>query len=218
MRGIFITIEGPDGAGKTSVLQEILPRLQFRANRELVVTREPGGIEIAEQIRNIILSQENEQMDERTEALLFTAARRQHLVEKIVPALERGAIVIADRFVDSSLAYQGAGRRLGMDAIYELNEFATEGIEPDLTLYLDVDSEVGLQRIQFNRPNEINRFDLDEVSFHQRVRHGYLKLVQAFPERIVKIDARHSLNQVADEAFYTILERFPDFFDRGRQF
>ena len=101
-----------------------------------------------------------------------------------------------------------------MDEIYALNEFATEGIEPDFTLYLDVDSEVGLQRIRFNRPHEVNRFDMDEVSFHQRVRHGYLKLYQAFPERIVKIDARHSLNQVADEAFYTIMERFPEVFNR----
>ncbi|MDR2833073.1 MAG: dTMP kinase [Streptococcaceae bacterium] len=214
MQGIFITIEGPDGAGKTSVLREIMPRLQFAANREFVVTREPGGSEIAEQIREIILDVNNTAMDERTEALLYAAARRQHLIEKVIPALKRGAIVIADRYVDSSVAYQGAGRKLGMDAVYDLNQFATEGLEPDFTLYLDVDSEVGLERIRFNRANEINRLDMDEISFHQRVRHGYLKLLQNFPNRIHRIDARHHLTQVADESFGAIIDRFPEIFNR----
>ncbi|SJZ88794.1 dTMP kinase [Pilibacter termitis] len=209
MKGIFITIEGPDGAGKTSVLQEVLPQLKEMTRREIVATREPGGIPIAEEIREVILHPKNTAMDERTEALLFAASRRQHLVEKIIPALNRGAIVIADRFVDSSLAYQGAGRGLGMDEIAQINLFATEGITPDLTIYLDVDSETGLSRIANSRMNEVNRLDLDAMSFHQRVRHGYLKLLELYPERIKKVDARLSLPFVIEQVMELLVDEFP---------
>ena len=151
MKGIFITIEGPDGAGKTSVIKELGPKLANELNRPLVLTREPGGIPIAEKIRNIILDPKNTEMDERTEALLYAAARRQHLVEKILPAIEAGKLILCDRFVDSSLAYQGAGRRIGMAEVASINEFAIESVTPDLTLYLDVDSDTGLSRIQQGR-------------------------------------------------------------------
>lgn len=210
--GIFITIEGPDGAGKTSVISELYPRLQLIAKKGIIKTREPGGIRIAEKIRQIILDPRNEEMDERTEALLYAAARRQHLVEVILPALNEGKIIICDRFVDSSLAYQGAGRRIGMNEIAQINEFATEGTTPHFTLYLDVDSDTGLRRIQQNRTHQIDRLDSEGLEFHQRVRHAYLKIAEENPERITKIDARMGLQEVVDKSFAAIVERFPNYF------
>lgn len=151
-------------------------------------------------------------MDERTEALLYAAARRQHLMEKILPALEAGQIVLCDRFVDSSLAYQGAGRRIGVKAIASINEFAIEGTVPDFTVYLDVDSDTGLQRIQKNRQQQIDRLDSEGLEFHQRVRHEYLKLVEENPERITKIDARMGLEDVVEATFQAIVKRYPTYF------
>ncbi|MBO0474719.1 thymidylate kinase [Enterococcus sp. DIV0840] len=212
MQGIFITIEGPDGAGKTSVLNELYPRLDLAAERSIIKTREPGGIPIAEKIRQIILDPRNQEMDERTEALLYAAARRQHLMEKVLPALEEGKIVLCDRFVDSSLAYQGAGRRIGVEAIAAINEFAIEGTVPDFTIYLDVDSDTGLNRIKNNRQQQIDRLDSEGLEFHQRVRHEYLKLVEENPERITKIDARMSLEDVVEATFQAIVKRYPEYF------
>lgn len=212
MSGIFITIEGPDGAGKTSVINELFPRLQLLAKEGIIKTREPGGIRIAEKIRQIILDPRNEEMDERTEALLYAAARRQHLVEVILPALNEGKIIICDRFVDSSLAYQGAGRRIGMSEIARINEFATEGTTPHFTLYLDVDSDTGLRRIQKNRRHQIDRLDSEGLEFHQRVRHAYLKIAEENPERITRIDARMGLEEVVNQSFKAIIERFPNYF------
>lgn len=213
--GLFITIEGPDGAGKTTVLNELFPRLQMIAQKEIIKTREPGGVLIAEKIRQIILNPDHRQMDERTEALLYAAARRQHLVEVIVPALNEGKIVICDRFVDSSLTYQGAGRRIGMKEIAQINEFATEGLEPDFTLYLDVDSDTGLRRIQNHRKKDIDRLDLEGLEFHQRVRHAYLKLAEENPVRIHRIDAKMSLQEVVESSYSAIVESNPTFFKRG---
>lgn len=213
--GLFITIEGPDGAGKTTVLNELFPRLQMIAKKEIIKTREPGGVLIAEKIRQIILNPDHRQMDERTEALLYAAARRQHLVEVIIPALNEGKIVICDRFVDSSLTYQGAGRRIGMKEIAQINEFATEGLEPDFTLYLDVDSDTGLRRIQNHRKKDIDRLDLEGLEFHQRVRHAYLKLAEENPVRIHRIDAKMSLQEVVESSFSVIVESNPTFFKRG---
>lgn len=210
--GIFITIEGPDGAGKTSVINELYPRLQLIAKKGIIKTREPGGVKISEKIRQIILDPRNGEMDERTEALLYAAARRQHLVEVILPALNAGKIVICDRFVDSSLAYQGAGRRIGMAEIAQLNEFATEGTAPDFTLYLDVDSDTGLRRIRQNRTHQIDRLDSEGLEFHQRVRHAYLKLLEENPTRIHRVDARTGLQEVVDESFKTIVTSYPDYF------
>jgi len=212
VNGLFITIEGPDGAGKTSVLEELYPRLQLEATRKIVKTREPGGVRIAEKIRQIILDPKNEEMDERTEALLYAAARRQHLIEVVLPALNEGNIVICDRFVDSSLAYQGAGRRIGMPEIANINEFATEGTTPDFTLYLDVDSDTGLHRIQKNRAHQYDRLDSEGLEFHQRVRHAYLKLAEENPVRIHKIDARMGLQDVVESSYSAIVEAYPAFF------
>nr|WP_242551035.1 dTMP kinase [Enterococcus ureilyticus] len=212
VQGIFITIEGPDGAGKTSVLNELYPRLNLAAERSIIKTREPGGIPIAEKIRQIILDPRNQEMDERTEALLYAAARRQHLMEKVLPALEEGKIVLCDRFVDSSLAYQGAGRRIGVEAIAAINEFAIEGTIPDFTIYLDVDSDTGLNRIKNHRTQQIDRLDSEGLEFHQRVRHEYLKLVEENPERITKIDARMGLVDVVEATFQAIVNRYPEYF------
>jgi len=212
VNGLFITIEGPDGAGKTSVVNELFPRIQLIAKRGIVKTREPGGVKIAEKIRKIILDPRNEEMDDRTEALLYAAARRQHLVEVIMPALNAGKIVICDRFVDSSLAYQGAGRRIGIPEIAKINEFATEGLKPDFTLYLDVDSDTGLKRIENSRHGEADRLEIESLEFHQRVRHAYLKLAEEDPIRIHKVDARMSLQEVVDASFTAITEAYPQFF------
>lgn len=213
VNGLFITIEGPDGAGKTSVINELYPRLQLIAKRGIVKTREPGGVKISEKIRQIILDPQNEEMDERTEALLYAAARRQHLVQVILPALSAGKIVICDRFVDSSLAYQGAGRRIGMPDIRKINEFATEGTKPDFTLYLDVDSDTGLKRIENARSGrQVDRLETESLEFHQRVRHAYLKLAEEEPIRIHKVDARMSLTDVVEESFAAITESYPQFF------
>lgn len=213
MRGLFITVEGPDGAGKTSVIAELTPLLKKVANRNIVVTREPGGSKIAEKIRHLILDKNNTEMDAKTEALLYAASRRQHMIEKIIPALEQGDIVLCDRFVDSSLAYQGAGRKIGIDAVAQMNLFATDGLQPDLTLYLDVDSDTGLSRIYHHRQDEINRLDVEAPQFHQLVRHGYLKVLAQNPERMVKINARLPLEQVIAACFKVVVDREPNYFN-----
>jgi dTMP kinase len=187
-KGIFISVEGPEGAGKTTVINQIVKELKNRGT-DVVQTREPGGIGIAEQIRSVILNKENTAMDARTEALLYAAARRQHLVEKVMPAVERGAVVLCDRFIDSSLAYQGHARGLGMDEVASINAFATDGMMPELTLLFDVSPEVGLARIHRHDGREVNRLDLEGLSFHEKVREGYLLLAERDAGRIVVIDA-----------------------------
>lgn len=197
--GIFITIEGPDGSGKTTIIQMLAENLE-REGFEVIATREPGGIEIAEQIRKVILDPDNTAMDSRTEALLYAAARRQHLTEKVRPALEKGKIILCDRFVDSSLAYQGHARGLGIDEVYSINEFAIEDMMPELTLYFDIAPEVGLERINKNKGREVNRLDMEKLDFHQKVREGYMILADRFADRIVKIDASKELEAVYEQA------------------
>lgn len=194
-KGIFITLEGGEGSGKTTMISRLSNYLEER-NIAYLVTREPGGIEIAEKIRSIILDPEHTAMDARTEALLYAAARRQHLVEKVIPALEEGLIVLCDRFVDSSLAYQGYARGIGVEEIRSINLFATEDITPDVTIYFDVEPEIGLARIAANQDREVNRLDLENRLFHDKVREGYLKLVENEPGRIKMIDASLSPDEV----------------------
>lgn len=210
LAGIFITFEGPDGAGKTSVLNAVTAALTLKLGSKIILTREPGGSVIAEDIRRVILNTENTAMDARTEALLFAASRRQHIKEVIEPALEADKVIFCDRFVDSSVAYQGAGRGIGTDAVFQMNKFAMGNVKPDLTLYFDIPSEIGLTRIQKFRENEINRLDQESLAFHQRVRQAYLELYQANPERIVLIDATPSLEEVTAQALQVILERYPE--------
>ncbi len=170
--GLFITIEGPEGSGKTTVAKMITERLKMEGY-PVVYTREPGGVEIAEKIRDIILDVNNTKLDPRSEALLYAASRRQHLVEKVEPALAEGKIIICDRFIDSSLAYQGHARGLGIDEVFEMNMFAINKRLPDLTILLDIDPQEGLNRINKNRSGELNRLDLENLSFHQKVHEGY---------------------------------------------
>ncbi|MGG4167498.1 dTMP kinase [Rossellomorea vietnamensis] len=199
-RGIFITVEGPEGAGKSTILSELYQQL-LEDGRDVIQTREPGGISIAEQIREVILDTRNTEMDKRTEALLYAAARRQHLVEKVIPALEEGKIVICDRFIDSSLAYQGNARGIGMEEVMDINQFAIEDKMPDLTLYFDIAPEEGLKRIAKHNDREVNRLDLESIDFHTRVRKGYQKLIKQYPDRIQVIDASKSKEAVFADAY-----------------
>ena len=201
-RGIFITFEGPDGAGKTTIINMVAEQLG-----NVILTREPGGIDIAEQIRAVILDKENTAMDSRTEALLYAAARRQHLIEKVKPALDQGKIVLCDRFVDSSLAYQGYARGLGIDEVFAINQFAIENLMPELTIYFDIESELGLMRINKNKGREINRLDLEDLEFHQKVRAGYHLLIERFPDRFRSVDASMTVENVFAETLKIIQER-----------
>ncbi len=203
--GLFITVEGPEGAGKTTVFQMITEELKTEGY-SVVFTREPGGIPIAEKIRDVILDKNHTEMDSKTEALLYAAARRQHLVQKIIPALNAGSIVLCDRFIDASLVYQGFAREIGIREVYEINKFAVEEVMPDLTLYFDIEPETGLERINKYRRNEINRLDLEGIDFHRKVREGYLELLHLFPDRIKKIDANQPIEHVKDEAKSLILK------------
>lgn len=204
-KGLFITIEGPEGAGKTTILQKLADRLESEGQK-VIQTREPGGIDIAEQIRKVILDTKNTAMDSRTEALLYAAARRQHLIEKVKPALEQHYVVLCDRFIDSSLAYQGYARNLGIDEVYTINQFAIEDMMPSLTLYFDIDPEIGLERINRNKGREVNRLDLEDLHFHHKVREGYELLLNRFPDRIYKIDAGQTIEIVLEEAYIKIQE------------
>ncbi len=195
--GFFITIEGPEGAGKTTVMQDVFEQLKSEGY-DLISTREPGGIRISERIREVILDNEFTEMDGRTEALLYAAARRQHLVEKIEPALAQGKVVLCDRFVDASLAYQGYARGLGIDEVLSINEFAIGKLMPDLTLYFDVEPEIGLNRIAKNDNRELNRLDVESLAFHQAVRTGYQEVVKRYPNRIQVIDASQSQEEVTN--------------------
>lgn len=205
-KGLFITFEGPEGAGKTTVIAEIDKRLE-RMGKDTVLTREPGGIRISEKIRSIILDNAHQEMDGRTEALLYAAARRQHLVEKIIPALEEGMIVLCDRFVDSSLAYQGFARGLGMDEVMSINQFAIEDKMPDLTIFFDISPEEGLQRIEANAGREQNRLDNETLQFHKNVYEGYERLLEKYAERIVSIDASKPLSEVIENVWKLISSR-----------
>lgn len=203
---MFITLEGPEGSGKTTAVEAAVKKLQ-EMGYEIVRTREPGGTPIAEQIRNVILEKGNTAMDSRTEALLYAASRRQHLVEKVWPALKEGKIVICDRYLDSSLAYQGGARGLGIDNVLNINLFATEDTWPDLTLLFDIKPELGLARISANSEREVNRLDLEKLDFHNKVRESFLSLAKRYPDRYVIIDASQSREEVAKATMEAILSR-----------
>ena len=205
VNGTLISFEGPEGAGKSSILEAILPLLEEKGI-PYITTREPGGVDIAEKIRQVILDPDHTSMDAKTELLLYIASRRQHLVERVLPALAVGKVVLMDRFIDSSVAYQGYGRGLSVEAIEWLNQFATDGLKPDLTLYFDLDVEEGLARIARNHEREVNRLDLEGLELHQKVRQGYLALAEKEPERIVKIDASQPFEAVLADVL-TILEK-----------
>ena len=205
-KGFLVSLEGPEGAGKTSVLEALIPILEDR-RMEVLTTREPGGVLIGEKIREVILDPSHTEMDPKTELLLYIASRRQHLVEKVLPALAAGKLVIMDRFIDSSVAYQGFGRGLDIDAIDWLNEFATDGLKPDLTLYFDIEVEEGLARIAANSNREVNRLDMEGLDLHRKVRQGYLSLLEREGNRIEKIDASLPLDQVIENTQQLLFDR-----------
>lgn len=204
--GTFITFEGGEGAGKTTAINLLAERLK-ELGVKVLVTREPGGIPIAERIREVILDTSHTSMDPRTEALLYAAARRQHLVEKVIPALNQGNIVLCDRFVDSSLVYQGFARGLGMDAVKEINAFAIQDTMPELTFWFDINPVVGLARITSNDGRELNRLDQESMSFHLKVREGYAQLAKKHPERIVCIDAAVSTEEIIKQMIDILREK-----------
>lgn len=205
MQGKLITIEGLDGAGKTTVIKNVLKRLANHSELEFVYTREPGGNQIAEQIREVILNQKNSNMDAVTETLLYAAARRQHLIEDIKPMLEQGKIVICDRFVDSSIAYQGVGRDVGYDKVKQINDLIIDEIKPDLTLYFEIEPEIGLKRISDHRIDEVNRLDKEEVNFYKKVAQGYHQLIKNDPERFEIINAEQPIQNTEDDVIVVLL-------------
>lgn len=197
--GLFITFEGPDGSGKTTLTTRLADYLKNN-NKEVLLTREPGGIGISEKIRHIILDPANDKMDDRTEALLYAASRRQHLVEKVLPAVNDGKIVLCDRFVDSSLAYQGYARGIGIEEVLNINLFAIDNHMPDLTIFIDVDPMIGLSRV--GSRGEKDRLELAGNDFHNRVYEGYKQVISMYPDRIKVVDGNRSI----DEVFESVLK------------
>lgn len=203
---MFITFEGPDGAGKSTIIKLVHEKL-LQDGFNIVLTREPGGTPIAEKIRDIILDNSNQALDARTEALLYAASRRQHLVEKIWPALKAGKIVLCDRFLDSSLAYQGGGRNLGVENVLNINLFATENTYPDLTLFFDVSPEVGLARVSKDKKRVADRLDNENENFHDKVYKTFKEIIEQNKNRIVVIDASKSIDEVVETTYKIIKER-----------
>ena len=203
---MFITIEGGEGSGKTSALKLIVDDLA-KNGFVILQTREPGGTPIAEQIRSVILDPENTALDARAEALLYAASRRQHLVEKVWPAEREGKVVICDRFIDSSLVYQGIARGIGIKEVLDMNMFATEGDLPELSIFFDIEPKVGFERIAKNKNREINRLDLEALSFHEKVREGFRMIAKMYPERCVIIDASQPLQNVVQNVLKIIYGR-----------
>ncbi len=203
---MFITFEGPDGSGKSTIIKRVFEKLS-KEGYQIVLTREPGGTPIAEKIRDIILDNANQELDARTEALLYAASRRQHLVEKIWPALKEGKIVLCDRFLDSSLAYQGGGRSLGIQNVLNVNLFATENTYPDLTLFFDISPELGLKRVNQDKKRVADRLDNENENFHDKVYEAFKKIVDDNQNRIVTIDASKSIEEVTENAYQIIKEK-----------
>ncbi len=194
---MFITFEGPDGSGKTTQAR-LLARWLQNEGRDVVLTREPGGTDIGDQIRQVLHDPRNTAMDARTEILLYSASRAQHVAQRIRPALAAGKVVISDRYAGSTLAYQGYGRRLDLETLRTITTFATGGLTPDLTLYLDIAPHEGLERRR-QGGEEWNRLDAEALEFHQRVRAGYLELARQGPHRWMVIDAARSEDEVQAE-------------------
>ncbi|CCQ97539.1 Thymidylate kinase [[Clostridium] ultunense Esp] len=201
MKGIFITLEGPDGSGKSTIMEYIVTYLKEK-KMDFIWTREPGGTEIGEKIRKIILDEENKNMAAETEALLYAASRGQHVQEKILPALKEGKIVLCERFILSSLAYQGIGRKLGIEEVRMINDFAIKGIRPDLTLFFYVDPATTLNRKTEQRGGD--RLEKEGIDFHREVYHGYMKLLDMYPENTQIIDATKSIEEVFEQSIYYI--------------
>lgn len=193
MKGYFITVEGLDGCGKTTQLNNIADYFE-KKGREVILTREPGGTKLGEKIREILLDVDNTGMNSVAELMLYAAARAQIVSELIIPAVEQGKIVICDRFVDSSIAYQGYGRKLGAKIVEGINSYALQGCKPDITFFFDVSpQEIAKRKTMKEKPD---RLEAEKIDFHERVYNGYLKLAEANKERIVVIDARQEIDEI----------------------
>ncbi len=203
---MFITFEGPDGCGKTTQITLLVEYLSGLGHA-VCHTREPGGTSIGEQVRGILHSQDNQEMVSQAEILLYSASRAQLVAERISPALDAGTIVLCDRYYDSTLAYQGYGRGLDLEMLRQITRFATQGLKPDLTLYLDIDPEMGLRRRQMDQAAEWNRLDALALDFHRRVYEGYHRLMEAEPERWVRIDAARPVEVIQSEIRQIVIEK-----------
>jgi dTMP kinase len=201
---MFITFEGGEGTGKTSIINLLYQELT-KQGYKVYKTREPGGSKIAEQIREVILAVENTELDYKAEALLYAASRRQHLMEVIKPKLDEGYIVLCDRYVDSSLAYQGYARGLGIKEVLEVNRYAIDDYFPNLTIFIDLDPKVGIERIQTNRGN-LNRLDLEKMAFHNKVYQGYQELIKMYPERIKAVKGHQTLEEVYKDCLDLVMK------------
>lgn len=194
MKG-FITFEGGECSGKTTIIKELAKEFE-KKGIDFITTREPGGIKISEEIRNIILDVNNTMMAPEVEALLYAASRMQHLKERVIPAVNEGKIILCDRYLDSSLAYQGYARGLGMDAVLKANSFALDYL-PDLTIYIDVEPKVALKRMEnIDRLGKKDRLDSEGIKFHEMVYKGYQEVIKMYPDRIMVVDGNQSLNDV----------------------
>lgn len=198
----FITFEGGECSGKTTIIQAICEVFNQK-NISYITTREPGGIRIAEDIRNIILNINNTDMTPECEALLYAASRMQHLSQRVIPAINEGKIVLCDRFLDSSIAYQGYARGLGIDNVLRANAFALDYL-PGLTIFIDVTPEVALKRLAGR--NKTDRLDLEDASFHQRVYEGYHEVLKMYPNRVLRIDGNQDLESVTNDCIKAILD------------
>lgn len=197
---MFITFEGGEGSGKTSIIDQVYN--YFNKTKQVLVSREPGGSFIAEAIRDLVLNPEYKGMAFQTEALLYAAARAQHLDDVLIPAIKEKDLVLCDRYIDSSFAYQGYARGLGMEYIEKINDYAMNHL-PEITFYIDVDPEIGMARIQSR--DKYDRLDQEALDFHKSVRQGYLEIAQKYPKRIIVIDGHKTLQEVIDEII-SILE------------
>jgi dTMP kinase len=203
MKGIFISFEGIEGAGKT-IQSKLLCEYLLRKGYKVILTEEPGGTRIGLKIRELLLSVENKGMTPVTELLLYNASRAQHIKEVILPALKRGSVVITDRFVDSTVAYQGYGRGIDLSLIYSIEKVVTGGLKPDITTLLDLDAETGLKR---NRGiNKTDRLELEDVEFHKLVRSGYLEIASKEPGRIKLIDASEGIEEIHNKIVNIIMD------------
>jgi dTMP kinase len=201
----FVTFEGPDGAGKTTQISLVESKLR-NAGYSVVVTREPGGTPLGERVRSVLLDPGDYAIVPRAEALLMTAARAQHVADVIQPALINGSIVLCDRFIDSTLAYQGAGRGLPVDELKNLQRFAINALLPDLTVLLDLPADAGIQRRE-SSGSPLNRLDQDEISFHERVREWYVQAAINEPDRWILLDAQQPPDVLAEMITESIVER-----------
>ncbi len=205
MEGIFITMEGPDGSGKTTQI-DLLKKYLEHKGYDIVIAREPGGTTIGEAIREIILNPDYKEMGHMTELLLYASARAQLVNQVIKPALAEGKAVICDRFVESSAVYQGIGRGLGVDTVYEVNNFALGDVKPKLTIFMDLDAEDGIKRKK--KQAELDRMEQEDLSFHKRVVEGYRQLAKLYPERIVPINATLPIDEIHSMIVKEVEQRF----------